>query len=322
MIITGDPAEAASIAPRAVFAAGFFDGIHLGHRRILERTVQAARATGAQAWALTFEPHPMRILDPRHAPPLLTGLELRLERLAGTGVDGCLLIPFTAEFSELSPAQFCSEVFGHWDGVGCACTVVSGRNWHFGRGRAGTLSDVSGLSGGRISTELVDMVYLGGERVSSSRVRRAVLEGRVNLAAEMLGRPHSIRERTVSGRGVGRSIGFATANIVPHAEVMPPAGVYEVCVSIAPCGEKAPVKALANYGYRPTFPDSRPDKPVLEVHIPGLCEDLHGKVLDVGFVRRLRGEKAFSSPEELSAQILKDIEEVFGKHGVQSATMA
>ena len=297
--------------PSIALAAGFFDGVHLGHRGILSATLDRARAIGGEAWALTFEPHPLAIIAPERRPKLLTSLDLRLELLSAAGLDGCMLLPFTTETAALTPAQFVQKLLGGWMERGRTCTVASGDNWRFGGNRAGKLADIETLSGGDISVLEVPIVMYGGSRVSSSRIREAICAGKLQDAAAMLGRPHMIRERTAIGTGEGAKLGFATANITPRAEVMPPVGgVYEVAVSRLSHKEDGWMKGVANYGFRPTFPNARPDVALLEVHILDFRGDLHGEALDVVFIRKLRDEVKFKTRGELIRQMKADVQAV------------
>ena len=296
-----------------VFAAGFFDGVHLGHRAILRAAREMARARGASAWALTFEPHPLAVVAPERAPALLTPGATRFEALAAAGAEGCLALPFTPELAGLEPAAFVRRVLGAAPGP---VAVVAGPDWRFGRARAGRLADMPALSCGAIDVREVPFETVAGAPASSSRVRDAVRAGQLALATALLGRPYAIRERALGagqGRGVGTKLGAPTANVLPASPVLPPTGVYAVDVAVraeeggAP-GE-APRRAVANFGFRPTFPDARPDRPLLEIHIPGFEGDLHGRALDVAWLRRLRGERAFATSEALAAQIRADVEE-------------
>lgn len=307
MKILHAPDRLSQTAPRIVIAAGFFDGVHLGHRQILEETVDLARSRSAQAWVLTFDPHPLAVVAPAHQPPLLTRLDLRLEQLASTGVDGCLLLPFTPALASQSTKEFVDSVFVGWLKPDRWCTVVSGSNWRFGRGREGSLQAIEELTDGRIATVSVPLVEIDGERVSSSAIRKAILEGDLVRAHAMLGRAHAIRASTVYGRGLGAKLGFATANMRPDAEVLPPAGVYAVDARIRDRGVMRWMRGVANLGYSPTVQVERPNEPVLEVHILDYVGDLHGAELDVRFLRRLREEISFPSVEALVQQIKRDV---------------
>ncbi len=293
--------------PNIVLAAGFFDGVHLGHRQILSSTLACARENGAKAWVLTFDPHPLAVIAPERKPPLLTRLELRLKILAELGVDGCLLMPFTKELASLSPEQFISMVFSGWMKPDHSCTVVSGDNWRFGRDRAGSLAAITSISQGKIKILQTPMVEHEGRRISSSIIRATIKNGELVEAAAMLGRAHLIRERTLYGRGVGTKLGFATANFRPEAEVLPPVGVYEVEACIRSHSPTVWLRGVANLGYRPTFTDSDLLVPEFEVHILDFEGDLHGEEIDVRFIRRLRDELKFDTVDALVQQIKLDI---------------
>ncbi len=293
--------------PNIVLAAGFFDGVHLGHRQILSSTLACAREHGAKAWVLTFDPHPLAVIAPDRKPLLLTRLELRLELLAESGVDGCLLMPFTPELALLSPEQFISLVFSGWMKPKHQCTVVSGDNWRFGHDRAGSLAAIAKISHGKINVLQAPMVEHEGRRVSSSIIRATINNGDLIEANAMLGRPHQIRERTWYGRGIGMKLGFATANFRPQAEVLPPVGVYEMEACIRSHKSGTWMKSVANLGYRPTFTDSDLSAPELEVHILDFDGDLHGEELDVRFIRRLRDELKFDTIDALVEQVQLDI---------------
>lgn len=310
MKILYDPDVLSETVPRIVLVAGFFDGVHLGHQHILATAVERARLRSEQAWVLTFEPHPLAVVAPERRPPLLTQLDLRLEYLAATGVDGCLLLPFTSASAERSAQAFVDDVFGGWLKPDHRCTVVSGTNWRFGHDRIGNLLSIETLTDGVIKTVNVPLLEIGGECVSSSSVRKAVLSGDLVRAHAMLGRAYAIRARTVFGQGLGTEIGFPTANMFPNAEVLPPAGAYAVDVCVRDRGEMPWMRAVANLGYRPTVVAERPKKPVLEVHILDYAENLHGAELDVRFLYRLREEIAFPSIEALVEQIRRDVASV------------
>ena len=212
----------------------------------------------------------------------------------------------------MEPADFVRRVLGAVPGP---VAVVAGPDWRFGRARAGRLADLPALSGGAVEVHEVPFVDVAGAPASSSRVRDAVRAGQLALATALLGRPYAIRERALGaaeGRGVGTKLGAPTANVQPESPVLPPTGVYAVDVAVR-AERGAPAlrarRAVANFGFRPTFPDARPDRPLLEVFIPGFEGDLHGRALDIAWRRRLRGERAFESPAALAAQIRADAEE-------------
>ncbi len=284
-----------------ILAAGFFDGVHVGHRAVLAGAVALARARHGQAWALTFDQHPLSILAPTRRPPLLTPLEVRLERLAEAGLDGCLMLPFTRELAACSPEAFVDLICvapGHIAAIRC------GANWRFGHHASGDPALLADLGRSRgFTVEIVPAALHDASPISSTRIRCAIQEGRLPDAAAMLGRPYTIRETVVRGRGVGRQLGMATANLHPSAEVLPPTGVYAVRTWL---GDR-PVDGVANLGVRPTFADAPPADPVLEIHVLDFAGDLYGATLDIAFVARLRDERPFPSPRELVEQIERDI---------------
>ena len=305
MEIAERPEEVEGGAGGVVLAAGFFDGVHLGHRAILDAAHDLARERGAAAWALTFDPHPLAVLAPDRAPPLLTPGPMRFDALAAAGVERCLRLPFTAETAALAPADFVSRVLDPIAARTGALAVVAGPNWRFGAGRAGTLASLP------FETLEVPFVDRGGAPVSSTRIREAIAAGDLGEAAAMLGRPYETRETALPaarGRGVGTALGAPTANVFPSAPVLPPPGVYALDVRLS--GEDAPRRAVANFGFRPTFPDARPDRPLLEIHVLGAVpDDLHGIPLSIFWLRRLRDERTFDTPAALAMQIRSDAAE-------------
>lgn len=307
MKVSLTPSEVATIAPNIIFVAGFFDGVHLGHRKLISHAKELATKENAQVWVLSFDPHPLHVIKPDKCPPLITSIDERLKKLEELALDGCLLIPFSHELASLSPEAFYKKTFVHWECKENSCIVLSGNNWRFGKNHSGKLSDIETFSKKQISTIEIEDFYYKNELISSSRIRKAIIEGNLSEANEMLGYPFSITDKTIAGRGVGTQMGFATANIatLPN-HIYPPVGVYEVSVLVE--GQK--YKGLANLGYRPTFTNARPKLPELEVHILNFNQDLHDKTLSVSFIKKIREEKKFNSKEELVQQIKKDVESI------------
>lgn len=296
-----DPRQLEEFRRPLILAAGFFDGVHLGHQSVLAGAVARSRECGGEAWALTFDQHPTSLLAPDRRPPLLTPLPIRLELLERTGVDGCLLLPFNRELSAMTPAAFVDFICGDHNGI---AEIRCGENWTFGAARAGNPRLLTEL-GRRHGFEVVvtPAALYNGEPISSTRIRRTIQSGAVDEAARMLGRPHSIRETVVRGRGLGRAIGMATANLHPAAEVMPAVGVYVVRTWL---GDR-PCDGVAGLGWRPTFADARPAAPVLEIHLLDFEGDLYGATLDVAFLARLRDEVKFPDAASLMEQVRRDI---------------
>ena len=298
-----------------LLAAGFFDGVHRGHQAIIRKIVSAARRERGAAWVMTFDTHPRKVLFPMAAPRLLTSTPHKLRLLKALGVHGCIVIPFTRSLARLAPKAFIAML------ALAAPTlrqIVIGRNWTFGwqgRGNPAMLKALAPCFGFKIT--VIPPVRWHGTVVSSTRIRTAVLAGRLAEAAGMLGHPFSLLGTVMHGRGLGRKLGIPTANLNPHNEVAPPDGVYIVRArwnSVAYPG-------IVNLGVRPTLalPKERPAC-VLELHIFGLHRNLYGKAIEVTFLKKLRRERVFPSLEALQRQIRKDIERAQAWFGQEKPT--
>ena len=281
-----------------VLALGNFDGVHRGHRKILERVRRVALERNATAVVMTFDPHPPRIVRPDKAPPLLMTKGQKLEALADAGVQGTAIIRFTHELSQWDPEMFVRTVLVDWLHVS---EVWVGANFLFGRDRAGTFSLLRTL-GARygFNAEKIDPVRYKDFVVSSTRVRRLINEARVDEAGALLGHQYSIDGTVVRGAQRGRTIGFPTANVATENELLPPHGVYATTARIA--GVVHP--SVTNIGVRPTVDSSGTVS--IETHIFNLDRDLYGAPIRVGFVQRLRDERTFESLDALRTQIQAD----------------
>jgi len=294
-----------------VVAIGNFDGVHLGHRALFELCRAKARGRGAPAAALTFHPHPVRVLRPGLLPPCLTPLPRKLELFAACGLDAAVVQPFDPAFAASTAAEFVArDLQGH---LGVS-EVVVGQDFTAGRSR----TRVDGLRqlleerGMRLT--VVDPVTSDGLVVSSTKIRELLLEGNVAAAGELLGRPHDADGAIVRGAGRGRSIGFATANLETEA-MLPAHGVYAVRALLG--GERQEGEALrgaaafagvCNVGVKPTVQDD--GAAAAEVHLLGHDgRELYGERLRVAFVARLREERRFGSIEALRQQIARDVEQ-------------
>ena len=285
-----------------VLAAGFFDGLHLGHLKVITRSLQAAEAIGGKAWVLTFDQHPLRVLGHHKAPRLLTSNRHRLALLQRMGVEGCLLLPFNRALSQMAPDGFIRQLK---DAVPRLADMHVGRNWHFGQAGSGDVTLLRKL--GReldFKISVSEPVVRGGQPVSSTRVRAAVKAGDLDKAAALLGRPFSILGTVKSGRRIGRKLGFPTANLDPHNEVLPPVGIYVVEATI----NRTRYDAVLYYGKRPTFDDAREHPCELELHVPGLDANLYGRDIEVCFRKRMRGDRKFANLAQLKRQIGRDIQ--------------
>jgi len=294
-----------SLPPPVVLAAGFFDGVHTGHRRVLDAAIGQARAAGGQAWALTFDQHPLAILDPERRPPMLTTIGHRLDLLAATGLDGCLMLPFTTQLAALPPEAFLARITdGPGRPVGAVCC---GDNWRFGNHAAGSPAWLR--THGGIAATVVPPVFYEGAPVSSTRIREAIRRGDLDAARGMLGRRVSLLGTVVRGAGIGRTLGFPTANLDLHHEVRPPEGVYATLAVIG--GRVYP--SATNIGRPPTLrpggPAYRSQTATVETHVLDFAGDLYGQDIEVRFVERLRDEESFATASPLAERIGRDVVE-------------
>lgn len=281
-----------------VLALGNFDGLHRGHRKILDRLQRVAGERGATSVVMTFDPHPPRVVRPDKAPPLLMTQAQKLEALAAAGVQGAAIVRFTPALSRWDPEMFVRTVLVDWLHV---AEVWVGANFLFGHDRAGNFSMLRVL-GSRygFKAEKIDPVRYKDFVVSSTRVRRLVSEGRVDEAGALLGHEYYIDGAVMRGDQRGRTLGFPTANLCTENELLPPFGVYATTTRI---GEIV-YPSITNVGTRPTVDAS--GRTVVETHIFNLERDLYGQSIRVGFVQRLREERVFESLDALRAQIDAD----------------
>jgi riboflavin kinase/FMN adenylyltransferase len=281
-----------------VLALGNFDGLHRGHMKIIDRVRRRAGERGGTPAAMTFEPHPPRVLRPDKAPPLLMTEEQKIEALTRSGMQGVAIVRFTHELSQWNPEMFVRQVLVEWLHV---VEVWVGANFLFGHERAGTFSVLRSL-GARYGfrAEKIDPIRYKDFVVSSTRVRRLLTEGRVDEAGALLGHHYFIDGTVARGAGRGRELGFPTANLTTCNELVPPTGVYATTLTIGDVVHPS----ITNIGMRPTFGDV--DRPMIETHVFDLDRDLYGASLRLSFVQRLRDERAFADVDALRAQIEAD----------------
>ncbi len=285
-------------ARRGVCTLGVFDGVHLGHQRILDRVRALADERGAAAIVLTFAVHPVVVV--KGLPPrLITSLPHRLRLFARHRIDECVVLPFDEQVRSLSADEFAERVFVE---SLAASAVVLGPDAHVGRDREGDLAFLRRFCASHgIDFEVIDDLRLDEFRVSSTRIRAAIADGDLDRASRMLGRPYSILGTVVRGDGRGRQLGFATANLDLHHEIRPPAGVYAVRARLPGGGRDG----VVNIGIRPTF---GPDGDLtVEAHLFDFDGDLYGKELELEVRTRIRDEMQFQSKEELIEQIRRDV---------------
>ncbi|MGB2715984.1 MAG: bifunctional riboflavin kinase/FAD synthetase [Vicinamibacterales bacterium] len=281
-----------------VLALGNFDGLHRGHMKIIDRVRRRAGERAGTPAAMTFDPHPPRIVRPDKAPPLLMTKEQKIEALGRSGMQGVAVVRFSPEVSRWEPEVFVRTVLVEWLHV---VEVWVGANFLFGHQRAGNYSVLRSL-GARYGfrAEKIDPVRYKDFVVSSTRIRRLIAEARVDEAGSLLGHHYFIDGTVVRGAGRGREIGVPTANLKTANELVPPVGVYATFATVD--GSLRP--SVTNIGMRPTFGDVH--APVVEIHILDYDRDLYDRDLRLAFVQRLRDERAFPDVDTLRAQIDAD----------------
>ncbi len=283
-----------------VVTVGTFDGVHRGHWAVLEEIARRARASGRASVLVTFEPHPLEIVNPQAAPPLLTLPDEKRLILAQSAVDRVAFVPFTAELRDYPPERFVREVLEARFEMG---ELVIGHDHGFGRGRAGDVDLLRriGAEDG-FAVDVVEAVLLpDGRPISSTLIRRAVAGGDLDTAARALGRPYGVSGVVERGAGRGRTIGIPTINVAPPSprKLLPPDGVYAVTVSWRG-GRRG---AMANLGPRPTFGEHAR---ALEAHLFAFEGELYGEAVSLEFVRRLRDTVRFATVDDLRAQLARD----------------
>ncbi len=285
---------------KSVVAVGVFDGVHRGHQAIFRELLTVGASRDIHTIAFTFDRHPAELLAPNRAPYYISTLEQKVGRIAETGVDDVVVADFSPELAGLTAEDFLGEIL---IATLRASHIVVGSNFRFGRDRAGDTRTLSTLAPARgVGLTVVPAVVIMDGPASSTRIRALVSSGDVENAAKLLGRRFELRGEVVMGRQVGRTLGFPTANIsCAPRQLMPAKGVYSVETRV----NGSTYTGICNVGDRPTFGVGELS---VEVHLSGFQGDLYGHVLDVSFVRRIRDEMKFESPEHLASQIRTDLE--------------
>ncbi|MBN1932452.1 MAG: bifunctional riboflavin kinase/FAD synthetase [Desulfobacterales bacterium] len=286
----------------AVITIGNFDGVHLGHQALFDKVKSKAKEIDGKSIAMTFEPHPIRVLEQNGLPPLITLYEQKVELIGKSNLDVLICVPFTREVASITPKEFVENILVKRIGMKA---IVVGGDYTFGKNRGGNLDllkDYAERHGFEvIVSDWIEVSENFPGRISSTRIRELVMEGKVDHARKLLGRYYQIRGQVVPGRKRGaRDLGFPTANINLTDELCPKMGVYAVTVECQ--GER--YKGVANIGFSPTFDDHIF---TVEVHILDFHNDIYEEKIRVNFIKRIRDEKKFSNASELSKQIQKDI---------------
>ena len=288
---------------RAV-AIGIFDGVHRGHQLILKKALASAKKLHATPMVVTFDPHPQKVLSPKHLnPKILMSLEHRLRFFASMGIQETLIVPFNKKTAGISHGDFLKKLLLGRLGMR---SLSAGRDFRFGRKASGDrryLAEQSKKE--RFGLFLSPALPFGGKAISSTRIRQLIEEGGLKQASRMLGRPVSVSGTVVHGRGRGRKVGFPTANLNPHHETLPPPGVY---AAMGTLGGRL-LKGMVHIGQRPTFRDREKS---LEVHFLDFHRDIYGREIELIFLAKLRPVRAFSSAKALAKQIQTDIRKAKG----------
>lgn len=299
--------ETAGNCPPAALSIGNFDGVHAGHRQLFRRNIEMASQRGLIPSVLTFDPHPARVVAPERAPKLLTTVAERVELMKRAGIRQVFVLPFNREFSELTPEQFVRTVVA--DAI-CARFVLVGDNFRFGHGHAGnvdTLRDLGRQYG--FDVEIVPGVEVRGRMVSSTAVRSLIEQGDVSKAARLLLRPYTLSGEVVSGFGIGSKQTVPTLNLDTPAEVIPAHGVYTTRTFDPDTGRSW--RSVTNIGMRPTFGGQAR---TIETFLLTPLEGTSPSRIRVAFLRRIRDERRFDSPEALKTQILRDASRALAYH--------
>jgi riboflavin kinase/FMN adenylyltransferase len=286
----------------AVITIGNFDGVHIGHQALFHAVIEKADAINGTSVAMTFEPHPLRVLEQNNLPPLITLYEQKTELIARSGIDFLICVPFTRDFAALSAREFVADLLIKRIGMNA---IVVGKDYTFGRNREGNLELLQSMAGQHnfevIQVDWIQIAKNYPGRISSTRVRELVMEGKVAEVQQLLGRYYQIRGLVTTGRDRGgKLLGFPTANINLHDELCPKTGVYAVTVEF----QDQHFEGVANIGYSPTFEDRLF---TVEVHILDFNQNIYGEKIRINFVKRIRDEIKFASIEQLSEQIKQDV---------------
>ena len=292
--------ELAQVHGPVVLAIGVFDGVHLGHRAVIERALSDARSINGSAVIVTFDPHPIRVLRPKVAPRLLTSTPHKQRLIAQLGAEHLLIIPFDRSFADLPADHFIRLLDGACHPLREICV---GHQWSFGKGRSGNLESLK-ILGDELGFEEVGVpaVEIDRQIVSSTLIRGAVERGDLARAERFLGRPYSVLGTVVEGDHLGKKLGFPTANLSTHNEQFPPDGVYVVDALY----QGSALRGVVNIGVRPTI-ETADGSRTLEVHLLDFSKEIYGEDLELTFRQLLRAERKFVSLEALREQIARDI---------------
>ncbi|HIG30588.1 MAG TPA: bifunctional riboflavin kinase/FAD synthetase [Verrucomicrobiales bacterium] len=307
MRILHDLSELNQDAGGSCLAIGYFDGVHKGHQRVINQTIADSHRYGSQAVVVTFDPHPATVISPGKAPSLIYPFSKKLRVIRSLGVDILLQLKFDEAFSQVTAVDFIENLKNH---LGLIRSICVGERFHFGYKRQGNIERLRQI-GSRLNFQVHGLasVNLAEETISSTRIRELIRSGDFDKANQMLGRSYTVVGIVVKSEGMGKQLGFPTANLETETRVLPPNGVYAVTVEL----DGNSHRGVANIGTRPTFNNNK-TTPRIEVHLLKGSPNLYGQELEVAFLGKLRDEFGFSSVDALKAQIQKDIEQAQQLH--------
>ncbi len=296
-----------------IFAMGCFDGVHLGHQSVISMAVEQAAAVNGEAWVFTFDPHPASILSPKTAPPLISAATCRLRTFSVLGVHGVISIPFDTAYAQIKPNLFLSTLR---EEVPLLKGIVCGIDWTFGYKAGGNFQALEVFCTQHdMTATAVQPVLYQNKKISSTHIRQAVRHGDIPLAERMLGRSLRLFGTVVKGHGIGRKLGFPTANLKPENELLPAPGIYAAWTQIQKSTDStsdfqpptSEIPSAVFIGIRKTFADHQP---VIEAHLLDFEDDLYGQLIEISLIQRTHNILSFPSKEALIEQIKKDIIEI------------
>ena len=322
MLIVTDISKIPAKNKPIVLAMGCFDGVHIGHQKVISTAVEHAKKIGGNAWVFTFNPHPAKVLVPHKAPPLISAEPCRLRKLDALGVQGVIEMPFTLEFAQLTPYAFLEDLCRS---APTLSGIVCGQDWSFGHRASGNFQTLEtfGKQHGFTATAVAPVMD-GRYKISSTTIRKAVSDGDIPLAEKLLGRPFSLFGTVVKGNGIGRGIGFPTANIDPLNELLPGPGVYAAYTLL----QTSEIRDQRSASEHPTSPIPPPTisipsavfigkrktfgchEHVIESYLLDFDHDLYGQELEVSLVCKTRDTCLFPTKEALIEQIEKDVAQI------------
>lgn len=312
MILITDLKNVEKRFDKSILTLGNFDGLHIGHQELVKMIISRAREVGAVSMVVTFRPHPLKILAPDKCPPLISIYEEKIRLFEKLGIDVLVKIPFTVEFSTMSPEDFVRDILCGKLG---ASEIFVGYNYRFGKGREGDTRKLRSLGEKYgFTVREINQIAVNGEVISSTQIRSLIKDGDVEHAAKLLGRAYAISGIVVRGDGRGKGLGFPTANIAPKHTLVPSDGVYAVRLVV----REGVYDGIANIGMRPTF---NKKTLAIEVNVFNFNEDIYGEDISLSFIKKIRDEKKFKGADALVRQIRSDIEvarEVLASHPAEN----